>query len=345
MMRYLGIILILALAPIKAFGDNYIESAPPLYQWLTNHQVMNPSSLEFNVNTVINHRFVNVNRIANATPLIKYYADVLSAEGVPVDFAVLPLIESGNNPQARSPKNALGLWQFIPSTGSEWGLQQTAMLDERVDVQKSTVSAAKYLKALYTKFHNWNLVLAAYNWGSGSVEKALKKGLVTPEGNINFKYLPLETQIYLLEFHRFNQLIKAESLRAPLNKYPNQAYLTKIRIKDLNQYLLINPDLKELNHWVLKHMNGFEASTELGANKEILVPTRLFSRYFSLKKISFNNRVKSNIHNECSNQQYRTVTGDSVESVSKKFNLKIDRFFDLNPNVRYIRPGMDMKLC
>jgi len=174
-MYYISLFLILALSCFKAFTAEAPENERPLYQWLANAQVMDPASLDNNVNMAINQRFVNAERIANATPLIKYYADVLTSEGVPVDFAVLPLIESGNNPQARSPKNALGLWQFIPSTGSEWGLQQTSLIDERVDVQKSTVSAAKYLHSLHAKFHNWNLVLAAYNWGTGSVEKALKK--------------------------------------------------------------------------------------------------------------------------------------------------------------------------
>lgn len=344
-MRFLGLIFLLALATLQALAANATTNERPFYQWLASGQVMDPAALDNNVNMAINQRFVNAERIANATPLIKYYADVLSSEGVPVDFAVLPLIESGNNPQARSPKNALGLWQFIPSTGSEWGLQQTAMIDERVDVQKSTVSAAKYLRFLYAKFHNWNLVLAAYNWGSGSVEKALKKGLISPEGKINFRYLPAETQIYLLEFHQFNQLIKQQYKQAPLNKYPNQAYLTHIKSKDLNQYMQINPELGELNHWVLKHMNGFEASPGLDANKDILVPTRVFSKYFSLKKVSFKNNTSSNNHSGCSNSQYRAKDGDSVESVSRKFHLKIDQFFDLNPSVRYIRPGMDIKLC
>ena len=344
-MYYISLFLILALSCFKALAADAPENERPLYQWLANAQVMDPASLDNNVNMAINQRFVNAERIANATPLIKYYADVLTSEGVPVDFAVLPLIESGNNPQARSPKNALGLWQFSPSTGSEWGLQQTSLIDERVDVQKSTVSAAKYLHSLHAKFHNWNLVLAAYNWGTGSVEKALKKGLISPEGKINFRYLPAETQIYLLEFHHFNQLIKQQSQQAPLNKYPNQAYLTHIKSKDLNQYMQINPELGELNHWVLKHMNGFEASPGLDANKEILVPTRVFSKYFSLKKVSFKNTATSNNHNGCSNSQYRAQTGDSVESVSRKFHLKIDQFFDLNPSVRYIRPGMDIRLC
>lgn len=344
-MRYLGLTFLMALATLQAFAADAPEKERSLYQWLANAQVMEPASLDNNVNTSINQRFVNAERIANATPLIKYYADVLSSEGVPVDFAVLPLIESGNNPQARSPKNALGLWQFIPSTGLEWGLQQTSLIDERVDVQKSTVSAAKYLRSLYAKFHNWNLVLAAYNWGSGSVEKALKNGLIGPEGKINFRYLPAETQIYLLEFHQFNQLIKQQSQQEPLNKYPNQAYLTPIKSKDLNQYMQINPELGELNNWVLKHMNGFDASLSLDANKEILVPTRVFSKYFSLKKISFKNTTTSNNHNGCGNSQYLAKSGDSIESVSRKFHLKIDQFFDFNPSVRYIRPGMEIKLC
>ena len=87
-------------------------------------------------------------------------------------------MESGNNPQAKSPKNALGLWQFIPSTAREWGLTSSKSFDDRKNVIKSTQTAIKYLNYLHTQLNDWNLALAAYNWGIGNVKKALKKGLV-----------------------------------------------------------------------------------------------------------------------------------------------------------------------
>jgi membrane-bound lytic murein transglycosylase D len=188
------------------------------YQWLANSQAMSSESL-LRPQPPINYSYINQNRIANATPLIKFYADTLLSEGVPVDFAILPFIESDNNPLARSPKNALGLWQFVPSTGNEWGLRDPLVGDERSDVQKSTVAAAKYLKFLYVKFHDWNLVLAAYNWGSNSVDMALKKGLKNSKGEINILLLPPETQAYLVSFYAFNRVIKENWVRQHLKNF------------------------------------------------------------------------------------------------------------------------------
>ena len=315
-----------------------------LYKWLAQAHSMSESSLVSINPALINKRFVSVDKISNATPLIKYYADVLIQEGVPVEFAILPLIESGNNPQARSPKNALGLWQFMPATGRDWGLVKTVWMDERVDVQKSTLSAAQYLSALYRKFHNWNLVLASYNWGSGSVEKALKKGLLTPQGKIDLRYLPLETQGYLISFYQFNHLIKQSYQQPALNKYPNKPYLISIPSEQLSQYLTLNPRLIATNAWVLKHMNGFDVKAD--QNKKILVPTYVFSKYFSLNKVSFKTNVSKNTGG-CSGLQgqHQVHYGDSIESVAKQYRLKVDRLLDLNPSVRFLRPGMQLTVC
>ena len=131
-MLRLGFCLMLFTIPSWATTQLQDES---FYQWLANSQVMSSESL-LKPQPPINSNYINQNRIANATPLIKFYADTLVAEGVPVDFAILPFIESDNTPLARSPKNALGLWQFIPSTGNDWGLRNPIMGDERADVQK-----------------------------------------------------------------------------------------------------------------------------------------------------------------------------------------------------------------
>ncbi len=317
----------------------------PLYEWLAQSQSMSESSLVSINPALINKRFVSVEKISNATPLIKYYADVLIKEGVPVEFAILPLIESGNNPQARSPKNALGLWQFMPATGRDWGLVKTVWLDERVDVQKSTLSAAQYLSSLYRKFHNWNLVLASYNWGSGSVERALKKGLLTPQGKIDLQFLPLETQGYLISFYQFNHLIKQTHQQPALNKYPNKPYLIAIPSEKLTQYLTLNPRLTSTNDWVFKHMNGFDVKSDV--NKSILVPTYVFSKYFSLNKVSFKTTIPKSKEG-CAGfqgQQYNVHYGDSMESVAKKYHLKVDQLLDLNPAVHFLRPGMQLIVC
>lgn len=120
----------------------------------------------------------------------KMFAD----SGLPQDLAYLPLIESGFNTQAYSRAHAAGIWQFIPSTGKNYGLRQNYWLDERRDPIKATVSAIRYLKKLHGDFGNWHLALAAYNCGEGGLGRAITRG-----GTNDYWKLPLpsETKNYV----------------------------------------------------------------------------------------------------------------------------------------------------
>jgi hypothetical protein len=92
--------------------------------------------------------------------------------GMPMEIALLPMIESAFNPQALSPMKASGLWQFIPSTGKIYGLEQNAWYDGRRDVLQATRAALDYLQNLHGMFGDWELALAAYNCGEGCVARA-----------------------------------------------------------------------------------------------------------------------------------------------------------------------------
>ena len=102
---------------------------------------------------------------------------------MPLEAALLPMIESAYNPMAYSTSRASGIWQFIPSTGKSYGMKQTWWMDERRDVVAATGGALDYLQKLYAEFGDWYLALAAYNWGEGSVRRAIaanqKRGLPT----------------------------------------------------------------------------------------------------------------------------------------------------------------------
>ncbi len=319
------------------------------YYWLTSTHVMNANSLSNRHLANINNAYVSSERIINATPLIKFYADKLISEGVPSDFAILPLVESGNNPQAKSPMNAMGLWQFIPSTGRDFGLHHNTIHDERTDVNKSTIAAARYLRGLYNRYHDWNLVLAAYNWGPGSVDRALSKGLKQPNGQINLEYLPQETRNYLIYFYSFNRQIDLNYKNPNMSKFPNVPYLVEIESRDFNKYLSSSKFLKNMSVALFRQVNGFEPELMNTIKGVVLVPTEIFSRFFSTEKISFKSDKLNNKKNEIADlscqQGHLARYGESLESIAKSHHIKVDKLIDLNPSVRFIRPGMIINIC
>lgn len=122
---------------------------------------------------------------------------IFREEGVPEDIAWLGQVESAWRPNARSWAAASGLWQFIPGTGSRFGLRQTAWIDERNGYEKATRASAKYLKFLANRYNgNWELAMAAYNTGEGNVDRAIARAGTSSFWEI-YPYIPQETRNYV----------------------------------------------------------------------------------------------------------------------------------------------------
>ncbi|MCM0043581.1 MAG: transglycosylase SLT domain-containing protein [Burkholderiaceae bacterium] len=157
----------------------------------------------------------------------------LEKRNMPMELALLPFIESAFNPQALSSAKAAGMWQFIPSTGREYNLKQNVFRDERRDVVASTLAALNYLQKLYGMFGDWQLALAAYNWGEGSVSRAIAKAEAAGKP-IDFNslsaYMPAETRNYYPKLQAVKNLIAAPAqygIKLPLVE--NQPYFVSIK--------------------------------------------------------------------------------------------------------------------
>ncbi|WP_294635084.1 lytic transglycosylase domain-containing protein [uncultured Bacteroides sp.] len=128
------------------------------------------------------------------------FEEALDAYALPLELKYLPIIESALNPSARSRVGASGLWQFMLATGKMYGLESNSLVDERYDPIKSTWAAARYLKDLYDIYRDWNLVIAAYNCGPGTINKAIRRaGGKTDYWEI-YNFLPKETRGYVPAF-------------------------------------------------------------------------------------------------------------------------------------------------
>jgi membrane-bound lytic murein transglycosylase D len=137
-----------------------------------------------------------MDRGAQYLPMIQ---EVFKAEGLPLDLAYIPLIESAFKPAAQSQKRARGVWQFMRATSEERGLETNWFVDERSDPEKSTRAAADYLKWLYKQFGDWHLALASYNGGPGRVQRAVQRSGIDDFWRLSIgkRHLPRETREYV----------------------------------------------------------------------------------------------------------------------------------------------------
>ncbi|MDQ3196551.1 MAG: transglycosylase SLT domain-containing protein [Pseudomonadota bacterium] len=161
---------------------------------------------------------------------LHYIVEQVERRNMPTEIALLPMIESAFNPTAYSRSHASGIWQFIPSTGKYFGLQQNWWHDDRRDVIAATDAALDYLSKLYEMFGSWDLALAAYNSGEGTVSRAIArnaaKNLPTDYPSLT---LPTETRQYLPKLQAVKNVIANPTLFGlELSEIPNEPYFTTV---------------------------------------------------------------------------------------------------------------------
>ncbi|HET7033516.1 MAG TPA: transglycosylase SLT domain-containing protein, partial [Casimicrobiaceae bacterium] len=150
---------------------------------------------------------------------------------MPLEIALLPMVESAYNPNAMSVARASGIWQFTPSTGTHYGLQQNWWFDSRRDVIAATGGALNYLQKLYGDFNDWQLALAAYNWGEGNVARSIAKNQAKnlPADYASIK-MPDETRNYLPKLQAIKNIVRdPEKYGLELGDIPDAPYFAVVK--------------------------------------------------------------------------------------------------------------------
>ena len=157
---------------------------------------------------------------------IYHVVEEIDKRSLPTELAFLPMVESGYNPKALSSAQASGLWQFIPSTGKAYKLEQGLLLDARRDIITSTDAALTYLQTLFERFGDWQLALAAYNYGEGAVARAIarNKARGLPTGYTALS-LPEETRNYLPKLQALKNIVSNPgAINIQIEPVPNKPY-------------------------------------------------------------------------------------------------------------------------
>jgi membrane-bound lytic murein transglycosylase D len=266
-----------------------------------------------------------------------FVVDELEKRGMPTEIALLPMIESAYNPSAYSRMRAAGIWQFIPSTGKRYGLQQNWWYDGRRDVRAATLAALDYLQNLYNQFGDWELALAAYNWGEGGVQRAVEKNRAKgkPTDYLSLK-MPKETRNYLPKLQAVKNIVSDPALFGiQLERIPNRPYFTVVSAPahiDVKKAA----ELAEVSLEEFRSLNPAHTRPVITpvANRQLLVPVD--------KAELFTANLENNDAPLVSWQTYQLKKGENLESVASKFGISVQRLKEvngLNSRKRGPRPG------
>ncbi|KDP88833.1 transglycosylase SLT domain-containing protein [Cupriavidus basilensis] len=272
--------------------------------------------------------------VARSSRYLYHIVEELERRKMPTELALLPFVESAFNPQAESTAKAAGMWQFIPSTGKDYKLKQNMFRDERRDVLASTDAALDYLQRLYDMFGDWQLALAAYNWGEGAVSRAIARnqarGLPTDYASLT---MPNETRYYVPKLQAVKNIIaNPQMYGVKLPDIPDHPYFVTVTTsRDIDVSLaakLANMPLDEF-----KALNpSFNRPVILGAaNPQILLP------FDNAERFQYNlNTYRGGL------SSWTAVTVDNrerIEALAARLNIDADTIREINR----IPKGMRLK--
>jgi len=213
--------------------------------------------------------------MARSSRYLFYIVEEVNLRGMPTEIALLPFVESAFNPVAKSTAKAMGIWQFMPATGKDFKLTQNVFRDERRDVLQSTNAALDYLQRLHRQFGDWQLALAAYNWGEGNVAKAIKRNQAAglPTDYLSLR-MPKETRDYVPKLMAYKAIVlDPQAYGIVLPELENHPYFVAIDVtRDIDVEVVTN--LSGLTPEEFRNLNpSFNKPVILSAaNQQILLP-------------------------------------------------------------------------
>ncbi|EKT54363.1 murein transglycosylase D [Providencia burhodogranariea] len=293
-----------------------------------------------------------------AEPYMYWIVEEIENRNLPMEMALIPIIESSFNPKATSPAQAAGLWQIVPITARSYGLKQDQWVDERRNLVTSTMAAFDLLENLNIMFgHDWELTLAAYNCGEGCVLNAIKKnedaGLPTDFWSLS---LPKETKQYVPKILALSQILRTpEKYQVKLPSSNKNRALTQV---DVGQQITLTQaaELTGISEESLKTYNsGYKRGvTSPNGPHYIMLPA---SKAEQLKLSLSDQAILDNIRiavaqnqskrpiQQANNFNYKVRKGESVASIAKKFNTTSQSIKQLNGmKTANIRPGQTLKI-
>ena len=254
-----------------------------------------------------------------------YIVEEVEKRGMPSEVALLPMIESAFNPKAYSRAHASGIWQFIPSTGKNFGLQQNWWYDGRRDIMAATGAALDYLQKLHGMFGNWELALAAYNWGEGNMQRSISRNeaLGLPTDFLSLR-MPPETRNYLPKLLAVKHIIAdPQAFGLELASIPNQPYFTRVATKKRIDMALA-ARLAETSANELASLNPGHNRPVIN-NKDsdfLLLPAD--------KADIFANNLENYDKPLVSWQSYKLGRGEKLDSVARRFSISVTRLKEVN---------------
>ncbi len=278
-------------------------------------------------NWYVNHKSY-LDRVAKrAEPFIYYIVEELEKNDMPIEMALLPIVESAFDPFAYSHGRASGMWQFVPGTGKRFGMKQNWWYDGRRDVIASTQGAIKYLKYLHKFFDgDWLLALAAYNSGEGRVRAAVRKNRKKNKPTDFWSLsLPKETRAYVPKLLALADIIKRpDDFKVKLYPIKNQAVITQIDIGSQLD-LAKAAELAQLTLAELQRLNpGFNRwATDPDGPHYLVIPKNKADIFTEkLSHLTDKDRL--------SWQRYKIKNGDSLSVIANKFKTSTKLIKQIN---------------